>query len=270
MLLAQLEERIYAGNLPKMQDRLLLTHHGPCLKKCQIVIKNRFTWRWIIELAYRGQVYDFPADVNVSGGGGERTFQGQCPKAGNQRNNGAWWESYCRFVTQHAMIREVQGERPEKDLRSLGIEGFIRPFNLHVGVSTVLLSKKKTVPCCFSNDRSSFMISSVRVRLWKPITDMTAFRTRYGHFDFTVIDLADESTARFLDLMNALQPLFGQIVLCVSLTTSYYSKSREDMNVHLKTILDYTQKEKLLPPNSRKVRILVTRCTVLGMWYNCD
>ncbi|GJW41074.1 putative reverse transcriptase domain-containing protein [Tanacetum coccineum] len=153
-------------------------------------------------------------------------------------------------------ILKVQGERPEKDLRLLACikadekklddiraspvvrspyrlapsemfelsnqlkelqdKGFIRPSHSPWG-APVLFVKKKDGACCFSKiDLRSGYIS------WKFREEdipKTAFRTRYGHFEFTVMPFGlTNAPAIFMDLMNRVcKPLRNNLQCsCVS------------------------------------------------------
>ncbi|GKC85977.1 putative reverse transcriptase domain-containing protein [Tanacetum coccineum] len=74
----------------------------------------------------------------------------------------------------------------------------------------------------------------------------TAFRTRYGHFEFTVMPFGlTNAPAIFMDLMNRVcKPYLDKFVIVFIDDILIYSKSEEEHEVHLKTILDLLQKEK--------------------------
>nr|GEU43288.1 retrotransposon protein, putative, Ty3-gypsy subclass [Tanacetum cinerariifolium] len=75
----------------------------------------------------------------------------------------------------------------------------------------------------------------------------TAFRTRYGHFEFTVMpfDLTN-AYAMFMDLMNRIcRPYLDKFVIVLIDDILIYSKSKEEHEVHLKLILELLENEKL-------------------------
>ncbi|GJW61871.1 putative reverse transcriptase domain-containing protein, partial [Tanacetum coccineum] len=75
----------------------------------------------------------------------------------------------------------------------------------------------------------------------------TAFRTRYGHFEFTVISFGlTNAPAVFMDLMNRIcRPYLDKFVIVFVDDILIYSNSKEEHEVHLKLILELLEKEKL-------------------------
>nr|GEX76885.1 hypothetical protein [Tanacetum cinerariifolium] len=75
----------------------------------------------------------------------------------------------------------------------------------------------------------------------------TAFRTGYGHFEFTVIPFGlTNALAVFMDLMNRVyRPYLEKFVIVFIDEILIYSKSKEEHEVHLKQILELLKKEKL-------------------------
>ncbi|GJR00138.1 putative reverse transcriptase domain-containing protein [Tanacetum coccineum] len=75
----------------------------------------------------------------------------------------------------------------------------------------------------------------------------TAFRTRYGHFEFTVMPFGlTNSPAVFMDLMNCVcKPYIDKFFIVFIDDILIYSKSLEEREVYLKLILELLKKEKL-------------------------
>ncbi|GJQ94701.1 putative reverse transcriptase domain-containing protein [Tanacetum coccineum] len=75
----------------------------------------------------------------------------------------------------------------------------------------------------------------------------TAFRTRYGHFKFTVMPFGlTNAPAIFMDLMNRVcKPYLDKFIIVFIDDILIYLMSKEEHEVHLKTILDLLEKEKL-------------------------
>ncbi|GJW93009.1 putative reverse transcriptase domain-containing protein, partial [Tanacetum coccineum] len=75
----------------------------------------------------------------------------------------------------------------------------------------------------------------------------TAFRMRYGHFEFTVMPFGlTNAPAVFMDLMNRVcKSYLDKFVIVFIDDILIYSKSKEEHEVHLKLILKLLEKEKL-------------------------
>nr|GFA59965.1 putative reverse transcriptase domain-containing protein [Tanacetum cinerariifolium] len=88
----------------------------------------------------------------------------------------------------------------------------------------------------------------------------TAFRTRYRHFEFTVMPFElTNAPAVFMDLMNHLcWPYLDKFVIVFIDDILIYSKSKEEHEVHLKLIVELLEKREIVQENF-KVRILATR-----------
>ncbi|GJR97409.1 putative reverse transcriptase domain-containing protein [Tanacetum coccineum] len=75
----------------------------------------------------------------------------------------------------------------------------------------------------------------------------TAFRTRYGHFEFTVMPFGlINAPSVFMDLMNRVcKPYLDKFIILFIDDILIYSKSMEEHEVHLKLVLELLKKEKL-------------------------
>ncbi|GJT29664.1 putative reverse transcriptase domain-containing protein, partial [Tanacetum coccineum] len=76
---------------------------------------------------------------------------------------------------------------------------------------------------------------------------ITAFRTRYGHFEFQVMLFGlTNALAVFMDLVNRVcKPYLDKFVIVFIDDILVYSKDEEEHGKHLKTILELLKKEKL-------------------------
>ncbi|GJT26146.1 putative reverse transcriptase domain-containing protein [Tanacetum coccineum] len=81
----------------------------------------------------------------------------------------------------------------------------------------------------------------------------TAFRTRYGHFEFTVMPFGlTNAPAVFIDLMNRVwKPYLDKFIIVFIDDILIYSKSKEEHEVHLKLVLELLKKEKLFAKFSK-------------------
>ncbi|GJT65931.1 putative reverse transcriptase domain-containing protein [Tanacetum coccineum] len=86
-----------------------------------------------------------------------------------------------------------------------------------------------------------------QLRVHDDVILKTAFRTRYGHFESTVMPFRlTNAPAVFMDLMNRVcKPYLGRFVIVFIDDILAYSKSKEEHEVHLKLVLESLRKEKL-------------------------
>ncbi|GJY60263.1 reverse transcriptase domain-containing protein [Tanacetum coccineum] len=99
----------------------------------------------------------------------------------------------------------------------------------------------------------------------------TAFRTRYRHFEFTVMPFGlTNAPAIFMDLMNRVcKPYLDKFVIVFIDDILIYSKSEEEHEVHLKTVLDLLKKENLYAKFS-KCEFWLKEVQFLGHVVNRD
>ncbi|GJW45624.1 putative reverse transcriptase domain-containing protein [Tanacetum coccineum] len=163
-------------------------------------------------------------------------------------------------------------------LKELQDKGFIRPSHSHWGAPVLFVKKKDgalrmcidyrdlnklTIKNCypllriddlFDQLQGSRYFSKIDLRLGyhqlrvhEADISKTAFRTRYGHFEFTVMPFGlTNAPAVFIDLMNRVcKPYLDKFVLVFIDDILIFSKSKEEHEVYLKLILELLGNEKL-------------------------
>lgn len=93
----------------------------------------------------------------------------------------------------------------------------------------------------------------------------TAFRTRYGHYEFLVMPFGlTNAPGVFMDLMNRVfHDYLDQFVIVFIDDILIYSRSKEDHEDHLKIVLGILQKEKLYA-KFKKCEFWLERVAFLG------
>ncbi|GJY09614.1 putative reverse transcriptase domain-containing protein [Tanacetum coccineum] len=96
----------------------------------------------------------------------------------------------------------------------------------------------------------------------------TAFRTRYGHYEFQVMPFGlTNAPAVFMDLMNRVcKPYLDKFVIVFIDDILIYSKNKQEHEEHLKIILELLKKEEL----NRKEREPPLRVRALVMTISLD
>nr|GEV91457.1 putative reverse transcriptase domain-containing protein [Tanacetum cinerariifolium] len=99
----------------------------------------------------------------------------------------------------------------------------------------------------------------------------TAFRTRYGYFEFTVIPFGlTNAPVIFMDLMNRVcKSYLDQFFIVFNNDILIYSKYKEEHEVHLKLVLELLKKEKLFAKFS-KCEFWLQKVHFLGHVINND
>ncbi|GKF76125.1 putative reverse transcriptase domain-containing protein, partial [Tanacetum coccineum] len=86
-----------------------------------------------------------------------------------------------------------------------------------------------------------------QLRLREVDIPKTAFRTRYGHYEFQVMPFGlSNAPAVFMDLMNRVcKPFLDKFMIDFIDDILIYSKNKKEYEEHLKAVLELLKKEKL-------------------------
>nr|GEZ17824.1 putative reverse transcriptase domain-containing protein [Tanacetum cinerariifolium] len=134
-----------------------------------------------------------------------------------------------------------------KQLQELSDKGFIRPSSSPWG-SPVLIDD------LFDQLQGSSVYSKIdlrsgyhQLRVREEDIPKTAFRTRYGHYEFQVMPFGlTNGPAVFMDLMNRVcKPYLDKFVIVFIDDILIYSKDEKEREEHLKAILELLKKEEL-------------------------
>nr|GFC15595.1 putative reverse transcriptase domain-containing protein [Tanacetum cinerariifolium] len=131
-----------------------------------------------------------------------------------------------------------------EQLKELSDKGFIRHSSSPWG-APVLFVKKKDGSFRMCIDYRELNKLTLRVR--GEDIPKTAFRTRYGHYEFQVMPFGlTNAPAVFMDLMNRVcKPYLGKFVIVFINDVLIYSKDKKEHEEHLKAILELLKKEEL-------------------------
>ncbi|GJR35653.1 putative reverse transcriptase domain-containing protein [Tanacetum coccineum] len=163
-------------------------------------------------------------------------------------------------------------------LKELSNKGFIRPSSSPWGASVLFVKKKDgsfrmcinyrelnklsvknrypllRIDDLFDQLQGSSVYSKIdlrsvyhQLRVREDDIPKTAFRTRYGHYEFQLMPFGlANAPAVFMDLMNRVcKPYLDKFIIVFIDDILIYSKSKEDHEEHLKLILELLKKEEL-------------------------
>ncbi|GKC73719.1 putative reverse transcriptase domain-containing protein, partial [Tanacetum coccineum] len=145
-------------------------------------------------------------------------------------------------------LEELSGQ-----LKELQDKGFIRPSSSPWGAPVLFVKKKDgSFRMCIDYRELNKLTIDLRsgyhqLRVHEDDILKTAFRTRYGHFEFTVMPFGlTNAPAIFMDLMNRVcRPYLDKFVIVFIDDILIYSKTQEEHVEHLRLVLGLLKKEKL-------------------------
>ncbi|GJU98258.1 putative reverse transcriptase domain-containing protein [Tanacetum coccineum] len=138
-----------------------------------------------------------------------------------------------------------------EQLKELSDKGFIRPSSSPWGAPVLFVKKKDGSfrMCIDYRELNKLTVKNCYHQLRVREEDIlkTAFRTRYGHYEFQVMPFGlTNAPAVFMDLMNRVcKPYLDKFVIVFIDDILIYSKSKQEHEEHLKLILELLKKEEL-------------------------
>nr|GEU48034.1 putative reverse transcriptase domain-containing protein [Tanacetum cinerariifolium] len=204
----------------------------------------------------------------------------------------------------HAPYRLAPIEMKElaEQLQELTNKGFIRPSSSPWGAPVLFVKKKYgsfrmcinyrelnklivkngypllRIDDLFDQLQGSSIYSKIdsrsryhQLRVQKEDIPKTAFRTRYGHYEFQVMPFGlTNAPAVFMDLMNRVCKLYmDKFVIIFIDDILIYSKSKKEHEGHLRQILNLLKKEELYAKFS-KCEFWISRVQFLGHVIDCQ
>ncbi|GKD64233.1 putative reverse transcriptase domain-containing protein [Tanacetum coccineum] len=166
-------------------------------------------------------------------------------------------------------------EELSNQLKELQDKGFIRPSSSPWGAPILFVKKKDGSSGCLQRSRYfskiDFQSGYHQLRVHEDNIPKTAFRTRYGHFVFTIMPFGlTNSPVLFMDLMNRVcRPYLDKFVIVFIDDILIYSKTKEEHEMHLGLILDLLKKGKLYVKFS-KCEFWLREVQFLGHVVNSD
>ncbi|GJT49254.1 putative reverse transcriptase domain-containing protein [Tanacetum coccineum] len=167
---------------------------------------------------------------------------------GGTRGVGAWWGE--RRVGAGS-FSTIQNEGVVQATARVVGERFYSTELVTVGSSGIVREEEGWI---IPNLQGSSVYSKIdlrsgyhQLRIREEDIPITAFRTRYGHYEFQVMPFGlTNAPAVFMDLMNRVcKPYLDKFVIVFIDDILIYSKNKEEHGEHLKTILNLLRSEKL-------------------------
>ncbi|GJW69268.1 putative reverse transcriptase domain-containing protein [Tanacetum coccineum] len=138
-------------------------------------------------------------------------------------------------------------------LKELSNKGFIRPSSSPWGASVLFVIKKDgSIDDLFDQLQGSNVYSKIdmrsgyhQLRVREEDIPKTAFKTRYGHYEFQVMPFGlTNAPTIFMDLMNRVcKPYLDKFVIVFIDDILIYSKNKKEHKEHLKAILELLKKD---------------------------
>nr|GEY24146.1 putative reverse transcriptase domain-containing protein [Tanacetum cinerariifolium] len=132
-----------------------------------------------------------------------------------------------------------------KQLQELSEKGFIRPSSSPWGAPVLFVKKKDETFRSSIYSKIDLRMGYYQLCIREEDIPITAFRTRYGHYEFRVMPFGlTNAPAVFMDLMNRVcKPYLNKFIIVFIDDILIYSRDKEEHEEHLKTILELLKRE---------------------------
>ncbi|GJY15934.1 putative reverse transcriptase domain-containing protein [Tanacetum coccineum] len=140
-------------------------------------------------------------------------------------------------------------------LQELSDQGFIQPNTSPWGAPVLFVKRKTDLSECLSvYSKIDLRLGYHQLRVRDEDIPRTAFKTRYGHYEFQVMPFGlTNAPAVFMDLMNRVcKPYLDKFVIVFIDDILIYSRNEEEHANHLRMILELLKKEKFVYANFSK------------------
>ncbi|GJS50896.1 putative reverse transcriptase domain-containing protein [Tanacetum coccineum] len=160
-------------------------------------------------------------------------------------------EFQINLVPSAAPVARAPYRLAPSKMKELSDKGFIRPSSSPWGAPVLFVKKKNgSFRMCIDYQELNKLTVKNRyhqLRVREEDIPKTAFRTRYGHYEFQVMPFGlTNAPAIFMDLMNRVcKPYLDKLVIVFIDDILIYSKNKQEHEEHLKLILELLKKEEL-------------------------
>ncbi|GJV59278.1 putative reverse transcriptase domain-containing protein [Tanacetum coccineum] len=145
-------------------------------------------------------------------------------------------------------LAPLEMQELSNQLQELADRGFIRPRTSPWGAPVLFVKNKDDLSECSSVYSKIDLRSGYhQLRVRDEDIPKTAFRTRYGQYEFQVMPFGlTNAHAVFMDLMNRVcKPYLDKFMIVFIDDILIYSRNKEEHANHLRIILELLKKEKL-------------------------
>ncbi|GJU22584.1 putative reverse transcriptase domain-containing protein [Tanacetum coccineum] len=138
-------------------------------------------------------------------------------------------------------------EELSRQLKELQDKGFIRPSLSPWGAPMLIDDLFKQLQGSQFLSKIDLRSGYHQLRVHEDDIPKTAFKTRYGHFEFTIMPFGlTNAPAIFMDLMNRVcRPYLDKFMIVFIDDILIYSKTQEEHVEHLRLVLELLKKDKL-------------------------